>query len=274
MEGEQRVLVVEEKFARENSLQHHLWNDVNMGPDMKASFVKRWAVKVAEAMEVLNLAGVAHRFLRPENIIMSSNRENAHLKVAAFDTAVIYWDAVNRTTFPLSKGLPLPELSELKKVHLLDHLPPESFTEGYDGSAVDVWSVGVLICRLATGSTPFAKVVSTIVSADNAPSSSEITAKFIEAWKRSKERLWIAEELRSLLDDVFTETDARITLWEMAKDFRLACKDKREYGKKKVPPYYRIDLLKVFNLACMIYNDNLYINLNIEPTEHKCGRPT
>lgn len=246
MEGEQRVLVVEEKFPLESSLQHHLWNGALNGPGMKASIVKRWAVKVAEAVEVLNVAGVVHRFLRPENIIMSSrNEQHACPKVSAFDCAVLYWDANNRSTFPLAKGLPFPEL---KGSHLLDHLPPESFTDGHDGSAVDAWSVGVLICRLATGSTPFAKVIATVTSADgtSAPSSSAITVEFVDAWKSSQERLWIAEELRSLLDDVFLEADARITLWEMAKDFRLTCKDTREFVKKKLPPYYRIDLLKVF----------------------------
>lgn len=255
MEAEQQVLVVEEKFPLENSMQQHLWNGAHNGPGLKTATVKRWAIKVADAMEVLNVAGVVHRFLRPENIIMSSSREkDASPKVASFDCAVLYWNAENQTTIPLAKRLPFPEL---KGSHLLDHLPPESFTDGYDGSSADAWSVGALICRIATGSTPFAKVVAAVTSTERraqsgSPPPSVIATEFIEAWKRSKERLWMAEELRSLLDDVFTDADARITLWEIARDFRLSCKDTREFVKKKVPPYYRIDTLKVFIMICFV----------------------
>ncbi len=244
---QQEVLVVEEKFPLENCLQYYLLNGAYHGPGLKARDVKRWAIKLAEAMEVLNVSGVAHRFLRPENVVMSVSRDISHQlpKVAAFDCAVLYWDAETKDSIPLARGLPLPGL----KSYLLDHLPPECFTDGYNGSQVDAWSLGVLILQLATGSTPFSAVVAEITSEAATPATSaELNVQFIEAWKRCKERLWITEELRSLLDDVFKEADARITLWEIAKDFRLTCKDPSEFVRKKnIPPYYRIDLQKVTN---------------------------
>lgn len=123
--------------------------------------------------------------------------------------------------------------------HLLDHLPPECFaTLGYDASMVDVWSLGAIICHLLTGSTPF--IAPNLLNASAVP-----VPDYFAIWKRSEERRVVPEEIRSLLDDIFIEADRRITVWEVANDFRLACKDTREFMKKKMPPYYRIDLIKV-----------------------------
>ena len=93
----------------------------------------------------------------------------------------------------------------------------------------------MLICLLITGNTPF----------ETPDSSTETVPEHITAWKRSKERRLLPEELRSLLDDIFVQADSRICAWEVAKDFRLACKSTQEFTRKNLPQYYRIDLDQV-----------------------------
>ena len=250
--SEGRVLVAEDKFPLEYTLQHKLWSNAytdyhKVSPDTtmlpcyysdhtysssQPSSVKSWAIQLADAIEMLNQAGVVHRFIRPENIVLSSaNEHRAFPRLASFDFACLYWDAERRAPVPIRpRGLPFPVAC-----HLLDHLPPECFTDGYNGSMVDVWSLGVLICLLITGNTPF----------ETPDSSTETVPEHITAWKRSEERRLLPEELRSLLDDIFVQADSRICAWEVAKDFRLACKSTQEFTRKNLPQYYRIDLDQV-----------------------------
>lgn len=204
--------------------------------------MKTWTTQIAEAAEKLNLAGVAHRFIRPETVVLSSRKDHqAYARLTAFDYATLYWDNDKRCTRAL-KGVscsqsPLPlKLPE----HLLSHLPPECFTKDgtYEGTHVDVWSVGVLLCQLLTASAPF-----DFSTTEANPSQQNVS--YIAQWKSSEERRMVAEEFRTLLDDIFTEADCRITIGELAKDFRLTCTDRRELLKRKPTTYYRIDVSKV-----------------------------
>ena len=204
--------------------------------------MKQWAIDLTEAVETLNRAGVVNRFVRPETIVLSNTRDDyARPQLASFDFACLYWDTATDATVPLKpRGLPIPSLA----THLLGHLPPECFTDGYDGSMVDVWSIGTVILQLLTGNSPFKPPNLAKVGRDEPIEMDD----YIKQWKRSEERRIIPEEIRSLLDDVFVEANSRMTAWEMAKDFRLTCKTTRHFLKERLTPYYRIDLAKVNRL--------------------------
>ena len=197
--------------------------------------MKHWTIQLAEAIEMLNQAGVVHRFIRTENIILSSSRDyNSCPRLASFDFACLYWDAENSKPVSIQpRALPVDVPS-----HLLDHLPPECFTEGYNGSDVDCWSLGAIVCVLLTGNSPF-------VAPDLTHTKDTDGLDLVDQWKRSDERRMLPEEIRSLLDDIFKPASERIQIWEIAKDCRLTVKDSREFKRKKLPPYYRIDLNKV-----------------------------
>ena len=214
-------------------------------------------------MEKLNLAGVVHRFIRPETVLLSSRRDRI-VRLTAFDFAALYWDRERRAPVPLrggASGSPLPvKLPE----HLFCHLPPECFhADGspYDGTHVDVWSVGVLTCQLLTGTAPFEQM-----SAEGAGSAQ---AQQLALWKSCEERRMMAEEFRTLLDDIFVEAEYRITIGEVAKDFRLTCTDRRELLRRKPTTYYRIDVAKVsFFFLLFLINSDLTFCLFI-PSEHQ-----
>ena len=119
---------------------------------------------------------------------------------------------------------------------MLDHLAPECFAQQYDGSGVDCWSLGTIVCLLLTGNTPF--VVPSSVDCK------ESEYDLVIQWKCSEERRMLPDEMRSLLDNVFTEAHDRIHAWEICKDIRLTV-DAKEFVNKKATPYYRIDLATV-----------------------------
>lgn len=256
---EQQVFVTMEQFSLELTLQHRMWSQafegylkvrtvkrgecnqlLNSFP-LQVSTVKCWAIQLAEAIEMLNVAGVANRFIRPETIVLSSSRnENSAVpRITSFDFACLYWDPwANAPKAIHPRALPLE-----KPAHLLDHLSPECFLSGYDASNVDVWSLGALISLLLTGSTPFEIPDMT---QDRQP-------EHEAAWIRSEERRIVPEEIRSLLDDIFKNSNQRMTAQEIAKDFRLTCKETKEFLKKKMAPYYRINITKVIYLFALTF---------------------
>lgn len=218
---------------------------------MKTTHVKQWAIQVAEAVEILNVAGVVHRFIRPENIILTPHRNGSiNIKLTSFDFATRYWDSNTRSLIPLHAKLPIDV-----PPHLLNHLPPESFMEGHDGSMVDVWSIGSMICILLTDENPFVVPEMTVNTDSN--TGSEINGgdvpDHLQRWKWCDERRMLPDEIRFLLDDIFKEANARINAWEVAKDKRLWCKNAKELNQMRSPDYYRIDLSKANTLLLLIY---------------------
>ncbi|PNH06249.1 putative serine/threonine-protein kinase [Tetrabaena socialis] len=95
-------------------------------------------VQMVSALDYCHRRHVVHRDLKPENILM--DHEN-NLKIADFGLAAV--------AAPFSGGLTLqcgtPEFTA-----------PE-ITEGreYDGPSVDIWSMGVLLYEVLSGSLPF-----------------------------------------------------------------------------------------------------------------------
>ncbi|KAJ6220688.1 hypothetical protein RDWZM_006500 [Blomia tropicalis] len=123
----QYALVVQERFHFESTLQQYLWHGSWNG-SYRTIDVKQWAIQLAEIVEVLNQAGIVHRFIRPENILLSNDQKT--LKLSSFDFACLYWDSNANQTIPIRpRCLPIE-----CEPNLLTHLPPECFFDGYDGS--------------------------------------------------------------------------------------------------------------------------------------------
>lgn len=240
----QYALVVQERFHFESTLQQYLWHGSWNG-SYRTIDVKQWAIQLAEIVEVLNQAGIVHRFIRPENILLSNDQKT--LKLSSFDFACLYWDSNANQTIPIRpRCLPIE-----CEPNLLTHLPPECFFDGYDGSMVDIWSVGTIIINLLTNYNPFEELIYQHMekSSTNQQSQSALSASdFVHHWKTYFGRHWISDEIRSILDDIFKDEDSRITSWELTTDRRFCCKDGKEYWKLDLQTYYRIDLNKGINV--------------------------
>lgn len=207
------LFATQRRFDQSCSLAHKLWNY----SQLPTHSIKDWIVQLASAVDAMNLCGVAHRFIRLENILITIENR---IKLTGFDYACVFWDGQQ----------PILQRRGLSIEHdpaLLDHLPPECFAPEYDASDVDVWSIGVIMCLLLARNNPIDI---------NEPN-------MIGQWKFSWERRILADEIRFLLDDVFKLADKRITAMDLKNDHRLL--QKKASKPVNVSEYYRIDIQKV-----------------------------
>jgi serine/threonine protein kinase len=165
---------------------------------------KKWAKQIAEAINTLQLCDIAHRNIRTENIIFD---KDINIKIVGFGFATIFWDQQNQRV--MSKDRELPYIYSLlgSKVHsipLFDHLPPEALhCDQYDPLSVDIWSLGVIICIVLNGKSPF-----------NISSAQPIE----EQWTQYKAKYESSEESIQLLNRIFVnDISARIKIEELLR---------------------------------------------------------
>ncbi|XP_078447014.1 protein kinase superfamily protein isoform X2 [Wolffia australiana] len=105
-------------------------------PEATAKYFMR---QLAEGLQVLQKHNLIHRDLKPQNLLLSSNDEDATLKIADFGFARPLQPRGLAETLCGSPLYMAPEIMQLQK---------------YDAKA-DLWSIGVILFQLVTGKTPF-----------------------------------------------------------------------------------------------------------------------
>ncbi|MBV8951502.1 MAG: serine/threonine protein kinase [Actinobacteria bacterium] len=99
-----------------------------------------WGRQLADALAYLHEHGVVHRDLKPENVLVTPE---GSLRIMDFGTALL--EGARRLTWRhLSESLGTP-----------DYMSPEQIQGGRGDARSDVYSWGVLMYELLTGSPPF-----------------------------------------------------------------------------------------------------------------------
>ncbi|OTF75896.1 hypothetical protein BLA29_002201, partial [Euroglyphus maynei] len=238
-----RYYLFMERISLSTSLSHVICNhnDANDESPFRLTNVilKQWLLQLCLIIESLNVSGIAHRFIRPENILVNLSG-NHRILVTGFDMACFFHSyETDQPILQPKRALPNDAIED----YLLDHLPPECFLDHYDACNVDVWSIGTIICLLKTGNNPF----SPNVNNGNVNSCYGDDYNHLNIWRSCWERRTMTEEWRTLLDDIFQESDYRMTVFDLKSDQRLLPHADLSMLKTK-KPYYRIDLKKVSDI--------------------------
>ena len=121
-------------------LSEHLHQRAEQGVPLSIKEIARLLSQLAEGLSVVHWAGIAHRDVKPSNVMLTPNGR------------IVLMDF----------GLVLPEY-EVSSTGLIagspHYMPPESITNDIktgEGQLVDIYSLGVTAFELITGERPFA----------------------------------------------------------------------------------------------------------------------
>lgn len=126
------------EFAPESDLRKYL---KKMGGNLPAVQAQRFLLQCAEALSFMHKAGIIHRDVKPENLLVVNQRE---IRIADFGLAVLPGDESS--------------MDELQKgVGTMSYMPPEVLNgERYDERS-DLYSLGVSFYEVLSGVHPFEK---------------------------------------------------------------------------------------------------------------------
>ena len=95
--------------------------------------------KMCAAVYYIHSYGIAHRDLKPENVLMTSNDENADLRILDFGLSKIIG----------------PDEKCSEPYGTLSYVAPEVLLDYPYGKEVDLWSLGVITYLMLSASLPF-----------------------------------------------------------------------------------------------------------------------
>ncbi|XAR50897.1 Non-specific serine/threonine protein kinase [Bertholletia excelsa] len=130
-----RIHIVLE-YCRGGDLSMYIQQSQGRVTEAKAKHLMQ---QLAAGLQILRRNNLIHRDLKPQNLLLSTNDENAVLKIADFGFARPLQPRVLAETLCGSPLYMAPEIMLFKK---------------YDAKA-DLWSVGAILYQLVTGKTPF-----------------------------------------------------------------------------------------------------------------------
>ncbi|HEX6285459.1 MAG TPA: protein kinase, partial [Pyrinomonadaceae bacterium] len=118
------------------------------------------AVQVASALEEAHAAGIVHRDIKPDNIMV---RRNGYVKVLDFGLAKLT-ETVDRTPTDAEAATRVLVQTDAGVVMGTSHyMSPEQARGKPVDARSDIWSLGIVVYELVTGRTPFEGETSTDV---------------------------------------------------------------------------------------------------------------
>jgi serine/threonine protein kinase/Tfp pilus assembly protein PilF len=188
------------------------------------------AIQVATALTAAHSAGIVHRDVKPENIML---RPDGYVKVLDFGIAKL---AEHEVPAAMAEEQPfsLVETSLGSILGSVRYISPEQARGGHVDRRTDIWSLGAVLYEMATGRAPFTgntprEVLSAVVTTEPPPLSShrsrapgelqQIVCKALrkdpgERYQNAKEMLDVLKGLRHELEFAAElNTSAAAPLW-------------------------------------------------------------
>ncbi len=139
-----------------NTLRRHM-----AGSALEASEILDIAVQVASALEEAHGAGIVHRDIKPDNIMV---RRNGYVKVLDFGLAKLTEDATDRTPSDGEASTRVLVQTDAGVVMGTSHyMSPEQARGKPVDVRSDIWSLGVVMYEMVAGRVPFEGETSTDV---------------------------------------------------------------------------------------------------------------
>jgi serine/threonine protein kinase/tetratricopeptide (TPR) repeat protein len=130
------------------------------GSDLEISEILDIAVQVASALEEAHAAGIVHRDIKPDNIMV---RRNGYVKVLDFGLAKLT-EPVDRSPLDAEAATRVLVQTDAGVVMGTSHyMSPEQARGKPVDARSDIWSLGIVIYELVAGRTPFEGETSTDV---------------------------------------------------------------------------------------------------------------
>jgi hypothetical protein len=103
--------------------------------------VRRLALQLCGALEAAHRAGVVHRDIKPQNVLVGADPDALDVRLCDFGLARVA-DSAGLTTRSTVLGTP-------------EYMAPEVIVDGYADPRSDIYSLGALLFEAATGRLPF-----------------------------------------------------------------------------------------------------------------------
>ncbi|TFY80257.1 hypothetical protein EWM64_g3757 [Hericium alpestre] len=189
---------------------------------LDVKFVKRWSFQAAMGTAALHQMGIVHMDIKPANLLLD---HDSNVRIADFGHAYVHPSA--------------PLLREDKSVNIptdigtFEYGSQDRWLHGYVNQMTDYWSLGVILCRLAS---PWANLWPFYDYEDYVQYCQDESVNTVEYWYSN---FWVDEDLAPVLSGLLhTDPNMRWDLGDLAK-----CKYYEEQVRQELELEERIALV-------------------------------